>query len=37
MVMAENDVLTEDDLNKGWILTCTGHPVGDEVVIEYPA
>jgi len=33
--MAKNDVLTEADLADGWILTCTGHPTSDEVVIEY--
>jgi ferredoxin-NADP reductase len=33
--MAKNDVLTDADLAKGWILTCTGHPVTDDVVIEY--
>jgi ferredoxin len=32
--MAVNDVLTDFDLSQGWILTCTGHPVGDGVVIE---
>ncbi len=35
VIMAENDVLTEDDLAKGWILTCTGHPVSDNVVITF--
>jgi len=35
IVMAENDVLTENDLAKGWILTCTGHPVSDDVVIDF--
>jgi ring-1,2-phenylacetyl-CoA epoxidase subunit PaaE len=35
VVMAENDVLTDDDLAKGWILTCTGHPVSDDVVISF--
>jgi ferredoxin-NADP reductase len=35
VVMAENDVLTDDDLAKGWILTCTGHPVGEDVMIEF--
>jgi len=33
--MAKNDVLTDADLAAGWILTCTGHPVNDDVVIEY--
>jgi ring-1,2-phenylacetyl-CoA epoxidase subunit PaaE len=33
--MVKNDVLTDADLTAGWILTCTGHPVSDDVVIEY--
>lgn len=33
--MAKNDVLTEADLSTGWVLTCTGHPLSDDVVIEY--
>jgi len=33
--MTENDVLTDSDLAEGWILTCTGHPLGDDVVIEF--
>ncbi|MCC8426559.1 ferredoxin--NADP reductase [Mucilaginibacter sp. UR6-11] len=33
--MAVNDVLTDLDLAHGLILTCTGHPVGDDVVIEF--
>ncbi|MFC0517268.1 2Fe-2S iron-sulfur cluster-binding protein [Mucilaginibacter angelicae] len=32
--MVKNDVLTETDLAQGWILTCTGHPLDDEVVVE---
>lgn len=35
IVMAENEVLTDADLARGWILTCTGHPVSDDVVIEF--
>jgi ferredoxin-NADP reductase len=31
----KNDVLTDADLAAGWILTCTGHPLTDDVVIEY--
>lgn len=33
--MVKNNVLTDADLAKGWILTCTGHPLTDDVVIEY--
>jgi ferredoxin-NADP reductase len=33
--MAVNDVLTDVDLSHGLILTCTGHPVSDDVVIEF--
>jgi ferredoxin-NADP reductase len=36
VVMSVNEVLTDSDLAQGWILTCTGHPVSDDVVIEYP-
>lgn len=32
--MVKNDVLTEADLAQGWILTCTGHPLDDGVVVE---
>lgn len=31
----KNEVLTPDDIKNGYILTCTGHPVTDDVVIEY--
>ncbi|HZY39167.1 MAG TPA: ferredoxin--NADP reductase [Mucilaginibacter sp.] len=33
--MVKNNVLTDADLAAGWILTCTGHPLGDDVVIKY--
>lgn len=33
--IVKNDVLTDADLAAGWILTCTGHPLTDDVVIEY--
>jgi len=33
--MPVNDVLTDSDLSRGWILTCTGHPVSDDVVINF--
>ncbi|GAB3944871.1 ferredoxin--NADP reductase [Spirosoma harenae] len=32
--MTINDVLTERDLSQGWVLTCTGYPESDGVVIE---
>jgi len=33
--MVKNDVLTDADMAAGWILTCTGHPVTDDVEIDY--
>jgi len=33
--IVKNDVLTDADLAAGWILTCTGHPLTDDVLIEY--
>jgi ferredoxin-NADP reductase len=33
--MAKNEVLTDEDMAKGWILTCTGHALTDDVEIEY--
>lgn len=35
VVMSVNEVLTDSDLAQGWVLTCTGHPVNDDVVIEF--
>ncbi len=32
--MIINDVLTERDLAQGWMLTCTGYPQDEEVVIQ---
>lgn len=32
--MHYNEVLTNEDEANGWILTCTGHPLSDNVVIE---
>src|SRR3569833_2028053 len=34
VAMSANEVLTDSDLAAGWVLTCTGHPVSDDVVIE---
>jgi ferredoxin-NADP reductase len=35
VVMSANEVLTDGDLVQGWILTCTGHVVSEDVLIEY--
>jgi ring-1,2-phenylacetyl-CoA epoxidase subunit PaaE len=32
--LSNNEVLTEEDLSKGLILTCTGHPQSDDVDLE---
>lgn len=32
--MSVNDVLLDTDLAEGWVLTCTGHPVSDDVVLK---
>ena len=33
--MTENDVLTDSDLAEGWVLTCTGYPLEEDVIIEF--
>jgi len=33
--MSINDVLTQKELDKGWILTCVGYPITDHVEIGY--
>jgi ring-1,2-phenylacetyl-CoA epoxidase subunit PaaE len=33
--MVKNDVLTDADIKEGLILTCTGHPISDDVVIVF--
>jgi len=35
VAMSVNDVLTDEDLQAKWILTCTGHPVSDDVVVAF--
>ncbi|HJQ56400.1 MAG TPA: ferredoxin--NADP reductase [Vineibacter sp.] len=35
IVLANNDIYTEEDLASGWILTCQGHAFGEEVEITY--
>lgn len=37
VIMSTNEVLTDSDLAQGWVLTCTGHPVSEDVVIAYSA
>ncbi|NEU09444.1 2Fe-2S iron-sulfur cluster binding domain-containing protein [Flavihumibacter sp. R14] len=33
--MSINEVLTDEDLSKGWVLTCTGFPAQDETIISF--
>ena len=33
--MSINDVLTQKELDKGWILTCVGYPMTEQVELEY--
>jgi 3-ketosteroid 9alpha-monooxygenase subunit B len=35
VVLAKNDIYTDDDLSNHWILTCQGHCFGAEVEITY--
>ncbi len=35
VAMSYNEVLTEKDEQRGYVLTCTGHPVSQEVVLEF--
>ncbi|PWJ57228.1 ring-1,2-phenylacetyl-CoA epoxidase subunit PaaE [Dyadobacter jejuensis] len=34
--MAANEVLTDHDLADHWVLTCTGYPLDDQVVLKWP-
>lgn len=33
--MRVNDVLTPDELEEGWILTCQSEPSGTTVIVDY--
>lgn len=35
VAMSVNEVLTESDLAAGWVLTCTGHPLTEDVEITF--
>jgi len=35
VMMEDYDALTEDEIDEGYILTCTSHPLTDDVVIDY--
>lgn len=35
VVLAANDIYTQEDLDNGWVLTCQGHAFGREVEINY--
>ena len=35
VVMSANEVLTDEDLRQGFVLTCTGHVIGDGVEIAF--
>lgn len=34
--MAYNEVLLDRELNEGRVLTCTGFPIGGDIVLEFP-
>lgn len=34
--MGLNEVLTSNDLQQGWVLTCTGYPETENTVIRFP-
>jgi ring-1,2-phenylacetyl-CoA epoxidase subunit PaaE len=34
--MTTNKVLTDKEVAEGWVLTCVGYPVSEEVTIEWP-
>lgn len=35
VMMDEDEALTEDEIKRGYVLTCQSHPLTDDVVIDY--
>lgn len=35
VIMAKNEVLTDDEMKQGWVLTCTGYAVTDGVELDF--
>ena len=33
--MSINEVLTDEDIRKGWVLTCTGYPADEGTAISF--
>jgi ring-1,2-phenylacetyl-CoA epoxidase subunit PaaE len=35
VMMEDYDALTDDEIEEGYVLTCTSHPLTDDVIIDY--
>ncbi|WP_158825938.1 ferredoxin--NADP reductase [Mucilaginibacter lacusdianchii] len=35
VTIVKNEVLTDDEMKQGWVLTCTGYAVSDDVQLDY--